>query len=173
MRPILLSLLALAGLASSVQAQEIARFRADGAVPLLKGAILPAGAEIFYLSGQIAAPIDPAKPMAPTLTRADMGDTKVQTISALGKVKVLLEEHGYRMADIVKTTVFLVGDPAMGGEWDFAGMNEGFKAFFGTADNPNAAARSTVKVSQVAYPTFLVEIEVVAARVPAGEGKRR
>jgi 2-iminobutanoate/2-iminopropanoate deaminase len=165
MRVALLSLAALA-VAPAAHAAEIQRFKADSPLPLLKGALLPQGSELFFVSGQIASPIDPAKPMSAALTAADMGDTRIQTISALTRVKAILEAHGYAMADVVKTTVFLVGDPAKGGAMDFAGMNEGFRQFFGTAANPNGTARSTVQVAQVAYPAMLVEIEVIAAKAP-------
>lgn len=47
---------------------------------------------------------------------------------------------------------------------DFAGMNDGFKQFFGTADNPATVARSTVQVAALAGPAFLVEIEATAAK---------
>jgi enamine deaminase RidA (YjgF/YER057c/UK114 family) len=49
---------------------------------------------------------------------------------------------------------------------DFAGFNEGYKLFFGTKDNPNLVARSTVQVSALAGPYFLVEIEATAAKAP-------
>ncbi len=63
-------------------------------------------------------------------------------------------------------TVFVAGDPALGGKMDFAGMNEAFKLFFGTAENPNTVARSTIQVAALAGPAFLVEIEVTAAQMP-------
>jgi enamine deaminase RidA (YjgF/YER057c/UK114 family) len=164
-------LLALGGLTPAAHAAEIGRFRADASAPapLLKGALIPQGSALFYVSGQIASPIDPSQPIAPARTPTEMGDTSTQTVSALTKVKAILEAHGYTMADIVKVTVFLVGDPAKGGAMDFAGMNEGFKRFFGTVENSNAVARSTVQVVAVAYPAFLVEIEAIAARAPEAE----
>jgi enamine deaminase RidA (YjgF/YER057c/UK114 family) len=164
-------LLALAGLTPAAKAAGIERFRADASAPapLLKGALISQGSALFFVSGQIAAPIDPSQAVSPARTPAEMGDTSTQTISALTKVKAILEAHGYTMADIVKVTVFLVGDPAKGGAMDFAGMNEGFKRFFGTVENPNAVARSTVQVVAVAYPAFLVEIEAIAARAPEAE----
>jgi len=60
--------------------------------------------------------------------------------------------------------VFVAGDPAKGGKMDFAGMNEGFKTFFGTTDNPTTVARSTVQVAALAGPAYLVEIEATAAK---------
>jgi 2-iminobutanoate/2-iminopropanoate deaminase len=68
------------------------------------------------------------------------------------------------MSDVIKLTVFVAGDPKLGGKMDFAGMNDGFKQFFGTADNPGTVARSTVQVAALAGPAFLVEIEATAAK---------
>ncbi|MFX7874639.1 Rid family hydrolase, partial [Acinetobacter baumannii] len=79
-------------------------------------------------------------------------------------IKAILAEHGYTMADLIKLTVFVAGDPKLGNKMDFAGMNDGFKQFFGTADNPATVARSTVQVAALAGPAFLVEIEATAAK---------
>ncbi|WP_240500046.1 Rid family hydrolase [Sphingomonas montana] len=68
------------------------------------------------------------------------------------------------MADVIKLTVFVAGDPQLGGKMDLAGMNDAFKLYFGTAENPNTVARSTVQVAALAAPQFLVEIEATAAR---------
>jgi 2-iminobutanoate/2-iminopropanoate deaminase len=130
---------------------------------ILQGVTVTPGTEMLYLSGQVASPIDPAKPMSPALTMADFGDTKTQTISVLGKIKKILASHGYTMADVVKLTVF-VAAPQTGGKMDFAGMNEGFKTFFGTPENPGTVARSTVQVAALAGPAYLVEIEATAAK---------
>lgn len=131
---------------------------------ILQGVTVTPGTEMLYLSGQLAAPIDAAKPMSSGLTMADFGDTKTQTISTLGKIKKILASHGYTMADVIKLTVFVAAAPDMGGKMDFAGMNEGFKTFFGTPDNPGTVARSTVQVAALAGPAFLVEIEATAAK---------
>ncbi|MBV8971133.1 MAG: RidA family protein [Sphingomonadaceae bacterium] len=135
---------------------------------ILQGAAVGAKSQLLFLSGQVAAPLDPSKVTTPqsmmALTPADYGDTKTQTISVLTRIKASLAEHGYTMADIVKLTVFVVGDAAHGGRMDFDGMNAGFKQFFGTADNPGTVARSTVQVSALAAPGFLVEIEAIAAK---------
>ena len=64
------------------------------------------------------------------------------------------------------SNVYLAGDPANGGGMDYAGMNEGYRQFFGTSENPNLAARATVQVVALAEPAFLVEIEATAVRMP-------
>ena len=60
--------------------------------------------------------------------------------------------------------VFLVGDPAMAGKMDFAGMMAAYSQFFGTTDQPNKPARTTVQVAGLASPGALVEIEAQAVR---------
>lgn len=132
---------------------------------ILQGVTVKPGATMLYLSGQLASPIDPAAKTPPAqLTIADFGDTKTQTVSVLNKIKTILAARGFSMADIIKMTVFVAGDPKLGGKMDFAGMNDGFKQFFGTPENPNTVARSTVQVAALAGPAFLVEIEVTAAK---------
>lgn len=131
---------------------------------ILQGVTVTPGTEMLYLSGQLASQIDPAKPMSPAPTMADFGDTRTQTISTLAKIKKILASHGYTMADVIKLTVFVAAAPDMGGKMDFAGMNEGFKTFFGTPDNPGTVARSTVQVAALAGPAYLVEIEATAAK---------
>jgi enamine deaminase RidA (YjgF/YER057c/UK114 family) len=158
----------LAGsIAGTASAQQIERLSGQPGALILQGVKVPANAEMLYLSGQVASPLDPSKPMSPALTIADVGDTKTQTISVLNKIKALLEAQGYKMSDVIKLTVFLAGDPKLGGRMDFAAMNEAFKQYFGSAANPATVARSTVQVAALAAPAFLVEIEATAARMPA------
>jgi 2-iminobutanoate/2-iminopropanoate deaminase len=111
----------------------------------------------------VPQPIDPAK----RATLEDFGDTKTQTISVLNQIKTILERRGYKISDVVRMTVYLTADPKRkDGRMDFQGMNEAYRTFFGTAENPNVVARSTVQVSALANPFYLVEIEVTAARAP-------
>lgn len=128
---------------------------------ILKGVIIPAGYETFYLSGQLADPIDPAKKE----TVDDFGDTKTQTISTLNKIKAVLEAQGYTIADVVKMQAFLAADPKLG-KIDFMGFNAGFKEFFGSAANPSTVSRSTFQVANLVSPVFLVELEVTAVKAP-------
>jgi enamine deaminase RidA (YjgF/YER057c/UK114 family) len=103
-------------------------------------------------------------PSAPKGTMAAYGDTKTQTIGALTRIKDALAEQKLGFADVVSMRVYLVGDPSKDGKMDFAGMMEGYREFFGTADQPNKPARTTVQVSALAGPGLMVEIEVVAAK---------
>ena len=164
--PLLSLAFAMAG-ASAASAQTATVTRHANTPPglILQGVTVAPGATMLYLSGQLAAPLDPAtKTPQAQLTIADFGDTKTQTVSILNKIKGILAARGFAMSDVIKMTVFVAGDPKLGGKMDFAGMNDGFKQFFGTAENPNTVARSTVQVAALAGPAFLVEIEVTAAK---------
>jgi 2-iminobutanoate/2-iminopropanoate deaminase len=151
------------------QAQQIERYESSGAAPstILEGALLPAGAEVLMLSGQTATSADaPEKPVGPNVTAVQLGDTQQQTINILARIKKTLESRGWAMSDVVRLTVFLVGDPAKGGHMDYAGMNQAYAQFFGSSANHNLATRATIQVVSLAQPAFLVEIEATAARVP-------
>ena len=129
--------------------------------PIAQAVQVTGNATTYYVSGQVPPVVskdaDPASPQA-------YGDTRTQTVGVLTRIKGILEGLSLSMADVVKMQVFLVGDPAKGGKMDFAGMMEGYKQFFGTKDQPNKPARSTVQVAALVGPAFLVEIEVIAAK---------
>jgi enamine deaminase RidA (YjgF/YER057c/UK114 family) len=95
------------------------------------------------------------------------GDTRTQTIGIFTRMKDVLAARGVGFGDIVKMQAFLVGDPDKGGQMDFAGFNEGYALFFGTADQPNVPARSVMQVVALANSGWLVEIEVTVAKAPA------
>jgi enamine deaminase RidA (YjgF/YER057c/UK114 family) len=118
--------------------------------------------DTLYVSGQLPSPVTPAVPDKGTA--AVWGDTKTQAASVFGKIEALLKEQGLGMGDVVMMHVFMVGDPANGGKLDFAGMNAVYSQFFGTKEQPNKAARSTVQVAALAAPGPLMEIEVIAVK---------
>lgn len=153
---------AMLGLATAAHAQ-VTRVQSNPQALILDGADVKAGTDLFYLSGQLASPIDPAKTFADVKSIDDLGDTKTQTASALKRIKEILAARGYAMSDVIKLTLFVVADPKLG-KMDFAGVNEGFKQFFKTAENPITVARSTFQVSALAGPYFLIEIEAIAAK---------
>lgn len=157
----IIAALGIAALSVSAGAAEVNRIGNTPQANILTGAIVPAGAEIFHLSGQLASPIDPAKPVTGP---ESFGDTKTQTISIFNKIKTILAAQGYGMADVFKLTVFVTAAPGMDGKMDFAGFNAGYREFFGTPENPNKVARSTVQVAGLAGPNFLIEIEATAAK---------
>lgn len=90
----------------------------------------------LFLSGQI-----PAK----------SGDIKTQTKEVLDNIKVILEEAGYRLEDVVKTTIYLT-DLA-----NFSEVNEVYKEFF----PQEPPARSTVGVLNLPKGVG-IEVEVIA-----------
>jgi len=150
----------LAALPMSAGAQTIERkMGANPNSPISASVSVPASANLLYLSGSTASPVDPAKP-------DELGDTKVQTLSILTKMKAQLEGMGLSMGDIVKMNIFLVGVPANGGRMDAPAMNEVFRTFFGTPEQPNKPARSTVQVAALGRPPVFVEIEAIVAKMP-------
>jgi len=156
----------LAATMANPASAQVTRIKTNPTAIILDGAKVAAGSELYYLSGQLASPIDPAK----TATADDFGDTKTQTISVLNKIKAQLEANGYSMKDVFKLTLFVAADPKTG-KMDFAGANAGFKEFFGTAENPNTVARSTFQVANLVGPQWLIEIEAIAAKAPT-KGKK-
>ncbi|MGH8782332.1 Rid family hydrolase [Paraburkholderia sp.] len=160
---------------ATARAQAIERFLSSGSAPpnILEGVAIPSSSDLLLLSGQTASLSDsPDRPVTRDVTRAQLGDTQAQTLNILGKIEATLARRGYRMSDVVKLTVYLVGDPALGGAMDYAGMNDAYRQYFGqyfgARTNPNLATRATVQVVALAEPAFLVEIEAVAAREHAG-----
>lgn len=102
--------------------------------------------DLVFLSGQI--PLDPASGQV-----VGAGDIQAQTERVLQNVQGVLQTAGLAMANVVRTTVFMV-DLA-----EFARMNEVYAKYF-PSEPP---ARSTVQV--VALPRGVrVEIDAIARR---------
>ena len=144
---------------------QVVRLKRNPSALILDAARVNAGTDMVFVSGQLASPVDPAKPMSEVKSVEDMGDTKAQTISALAKVKDILATQGFAMSDVIKLTLFVAADPRTG-KMDFVGANEGFKAFFGTPENPSTVARSTFQVAALVGPYYLIEVEAIAAKKP-------
>ncbi len=153
---------------STAAYSEVNRIKGNPNALILDGVRVSANMETFIVSGQLASPINPTKPMSEVKSLDEMGDTKTQTVSVLMKIKKVLESQGYAMSDLVKLTLFVAADPRLG-KMDFAGANEGFRQFFGTAENPNTVARSTFEVAGLVGPYYLIEIEAIAAKTPKGK----
>ena len=155
--------LALCAPAGTALAQEaspgIERTVSSPTATISSSASLPPGSRIVFISGTTPSPLEPAVP-------ENLGDTRQQTLSVLTKIKAALEAQGLGMGDVVKMTVFLVGVPENGGRMDSAAMNEVFKTFFGTPEQPNRPTRSTIQVAALGRPTMYVEIEAIAAKAP-------
>ena len=120
-------------------------------------------ARLIHHSGLVPRPMNPA---APPGTRAHWGDTEAQTMSVLTRMQDSLQSMGLGMGDVIKLTVFLVGDPALDGKMDFAGMMRAYTKFFGTPEQPNLPARSALQVAGLVADGMWVEIEAVVAAAP-------
>ena len=92
-------------------------------------------------------------------------DTESQTVGVIKDIQKFLESQKLTLSNVVMMRVYLGGDPAKDGKIDFAGMTAGYSQFFGTKDQPNKPARTTL---QVVLPAgvrgALVEIDLVAVR---------
>jgi enamine deaminase RidA (YjgF/YER057c/UK114 family) len=150
-------------LMSGAEAAEIVRHPLAGGskFPIARAVEVPAGKTIYFHSGITPAPLD-AK--AAEGSPEYWGDTRTQALSAFGRIKESLDSLGLSFKDVVAMTVYLVGDPAKGGRMDFAGFMSAYTQFFGTAEQPNLPARSTVQVAGLVAPGMLVEIEVQLAK---------
>lgn len=101
---------------------------------------------MLYLSGQVA--LDPATgQLVP-------GGIAEQTTRVFENIRAVLDEAGFDLAHVVKTTVFLKSMS------DFAAMNEIYAKYL-APDGIVAPARSTIAVAALPKDA-LVEIEVIA-----------
>ena len=92
-------------------------------------------------------------------------DTTSQTVGIIKDIQKLLESEKLTLGDVVMMRVYLGGDPAKGGKGDFRGMMAGYSQFFGTRDQPNKPARTTLQVVLPAADRgALVEIDLIAVR---------
>ncbi|HEV8445018.1 MAG TPA: RidA family protein [Steroidobacteraceae bacterium] len=145
--------------ATAVHAAEVVRHSLgpNNNFPIARAVEVPAGKTIIFHSGMTPAPADPkAAPGTPEY----WGDTKTQALSAFGRIKESLDSLKLGFGDVVAMTVYLVGDPAKGGRMDFDGFMAAYTQFFGTKEQPNLPARSTVQVAGLVQPGIMVEIEV-------------
>ncbi len=142
------------------QSQDIVR-RQTGDFPIASSVVVPAGAELVFVSGTLA---DPVNPDAPATSKPRFGDTETQAASVFAKLAKELAASGLSLADVVRMNVFLVGDPGKGGAMDFEGLMKAYVRHFGTATQGRLPARTTVQVAALPLPGALVEIEVIAAR---------
>ncbi|HEY7092182.1 MAG TPA: RidA family protein [Ktedonobacterales bacterium] len=126
-----------------MQRERISTTDAPGAIGPYSQAI--ATGNFVFCSGQV-----PLEPASGALVE---GDVRAQTRRALENLSGVLNAAGSSLAQVVKTTVFLV---SMG---DFTAMNEVYAEFF-PGDPP---ARSTIAVAELPKGAR-VEIEAIALR---------
>ena len=123
---------------------------------------IPAGARLLFLAGQTPPVVDPAQPDE---SFAAYGDTCTQTLGCLRRIEAALEQRGYGIGDIVKMTAYMVRDSAKGDVLDLAGFGKAYRQFFGTGQQPNLPARTRVEVKHFMNRGWLVEIDVIAAKL--------
>jgi 2-iminobutanoate/2-iminopropanoate deaminase len=99
----------------------------------------------LFLSGQI--PIDPET------GEVVENEIRIQTGQVLKNIQAILEEEGYALTDIVKTTIF-INDMN-----NFPVVNEEYGQFIGE----HRPARSTVEVSRLPKDV-MIEIEAIAKK---------
>jgi enamine deaminase RidA (YjgF/YER057c/UK114 family) len=92
-------------------------------------------------------------------------DTTSQTVSLLQDVQTFLQTQKLTLGDVVMMHVYLGADPAKDGKMDIAGARAGYSQFFGTKDQPNKPACTTVQVVLPAGARGgLIEIDLIAVR---------
>jgi enamine deaminase RidA (YjgF/YER057c/UK114 family) len=158
MKTFFFALLIAVGCWTPADAQSVTHIQSEGA-GIATGVWV---GDMFYLSGQLPSPVTPADRAKGT--PAVYGNTQSQAENAFTKIQSLLKAQGLGMGDIVMMRVYMASDPAMENKLDFAGMNAAYGKFFGTADQPNKPARSTVQVAALVAAGALLEVEVQAAR---------
>lgn len=150
-------LLLAAGISmSGAMATTIERTATPDGFPISPVVSVPSDAKTYYLSGVV-----PPKLEDGTFARS----TEEQTVGILNTIKETLESQGLTMADVVKMQVYLVADPELG-KMDFAGFMKGYTQFYGSAEGAEAKvpARSAFQVAALAFPEWLIEIEVIAVK---------
>jgi enamine deaminase RidA (YjgF/YER057c/UK114 family) len=152
--------IALAASSFPSHAAELARTSA-GNFPISSTVTVPAGTDTVYLSGMTPPVVDQNAKGSPAMFG---GNTQAQTLGTLKRIEEVLKSQNLTMGDVVMMHVYLVGDPATEGKMDFAGMMAAYTQFFGTKEQPNKPARTTVQVAALGAPGMFVEIEVIAAK---------
>jgi enamine deaminase RidA (YjgF/YER057c/UK114 family) len=93
-------------------------------------------------------------------------DTKSQAAGIFKDVEKFLESQNLTLGDVVMMRVYLSGDPAnKDGKTNLAGSRAAYPLFFGTKDQPNKPACTSVFAALPSGPRgALVEIDFIAVR---------
>jgi len=138
--------------------EEVTRFEREGS-SILKGVKVPAGKSIYFASGIVAIPKDDTKPDG---DRERFGNTYEQSISTLKRIADYLGEEGLTLQDVVAMKVYVAPDPENDNKPDFDAWFKAYGEYFGTEENPNKVARSTIGVYTLVNPNMFIEVEVRA-----------
>jgi enamine deaminase RidA (YjgF/YER057c/UK114 family) len=92
-------------------------------------------------------------------------DIKSQAVGILEDMQKFLASQKLTLGDVVMMRVYIGGDPTKDFRGDSLETRAAFRQFFGTKDQPNKPACTTVHVPLPAAPRgVLVEIDVIAVR---------
>jgi len=129
------------------------------------GFIVPANAETLFYSGSInfATPDgcsrqDRGKPGCMA------GDMEAQGTSILERFKRRLEARGWSLQNVVRMNVY--GVAGEDGTMDTAGFNRAYAKYFQRGEGGWTPARTFVEIKALFNPALLVEVEIVAMKVP-------
>jgi enamine deaminase RidA (YjgF/YER057c/UK114 family) len=117
------------------------------ASPIASGKALKPGSSLYFSAGAVPA-VD--------------GDMKTQALSTLGVLKERLAAAGMGFKDVLFLRAYVV--PEADGNFDRKGWGEAYSTFFGTADQPQKPARTTIAVHSLPRPNWKIEIDVIAAQ---------
>ncbi len=99
--------------------------------------------DLLFCAGQV--------PLVPESGQLIAGDIRAQTERVLENIKLIVQDQGLTLENVVKTTVFMTNLA------DFAAMNEIYARFF----TRNPPARTTVQVAALPRGAQ-IEIEAIA-----------
>lgn len=146
--------------ADKVKAAEPDRITFYGAVTssISSSVAVPAAQAYLWTSGTVPPVINPD---ATAGTRDRYGDTKTQAIGIIKQLDTVLQQGGLSLADVIYLRAYLVADPALNNQVDFQGWFDAYAQFFNTRVTPKTA-RSTVAVTRLVDPGWLIEVEAFA-----------
>jgi enamine deaminase RidA (YjgF/YER057c/UK114 family) len=150
-------------LAATIANADVTRYPLpnNSTFPIAQAVEITSDTVLIYHSGTVPGP---ANPDADRNSREYYGDTETQALNVFERMDASFKKLGVGFGDVLKMTVFLVGDPELDGKMDFGGFMKAYTKYFGTAEQPNLPARSAVQVAGLAGDGMLVEVEVVLAR---------
>jgi len=138
---------------------QVVAFYGSPTSPISSGVVIPPGRTWLWTSGTVP-PLRNREAAAGSRER--FGDTRTQATGVLDSIEEQLKKQGLSLRDVVYLRAYLVPDPANGGKLDIQGWSAAYGERFGTASNPTKPARSTVGVSALVVPEWLIEIEAFA-----------
>ncbi|KAG2446555.1 hypothetical protein HYH02_008542 [Chlamydomonas schloesseri] len=137
---------------------ELARFGANTS-SILSGVTVPATHAVYWSSGSVPAVKNASAPVG---SRERFGNTTEQAISIMDRLSALLADAGLTLADSIYLRVFLVADPHLNNTVDYQGWFNAYALYFNKPGSVKTA-RSTMAVTGLVNPDWLIEIELWAA----------